>query len=180
APPTDVRTRLKGLLLDAAWPELLEQAETVMATPFGRGWLDLQRYALTACAGLGTEYETVASAIRGALRSLLQDLPGLLDMTLMDDSPPANRATRAWLASTGILGEAEAGAEAAAAAAPVAAPRTGRDPYDIGMDRVRAGQPQKGIELLMREAAQEQSARAKFMRRSQAAQIMVDAGLEAV
>jgi len=48
------------------------------------------------------------------------------------------------------------------------------------MDEVRAGQPQKGIELLMREADQEKSSRARFLRRSEAAQIMVDTGLEAV
>jgi len=48
------------------------------------------------------------------------------------------------------------------------------------MDEVRAGQPQKGIELLMREAEQEKSSRARFLRRSEAAQIMVDAGLEGV
>ena len=45
---------------------------------------------------------------------------------------------------------------------------------------VRAGQPQRGIELLMREAEQEKSARARFLRRSEAAQIMVDAGLDPV
>ena len=48
------------------------------------------------------------------------------------------------------------------------------------MDEVRGGQPQKGIELLMREAEQEKSSRARFLRRSEAAQIMVDGGLEAV
>ena len=180
APPTDVRTRLKSLLLDAAWSELLEQAETVMATPFGRGWLDLQRYVLAACGGLGSEYDTVASAVRGSLRSLLQDLPGLLDMTLMDDSPTANRETRAWLADSGILGEAADAAAAEAESRPASAPRAGRDALDIAMDRVRSGQPQKAIELLMRESAQEKSTRARFLRRSQAARIMVEAGLEAV
>ena len=48
------------------------------------------------------------------------------------------------------------------------------------MDEVRAGRPQKGIELLMREADQEQSPRARFLRRSEAAAIMVDATLEGV
>ncbi len=45
---------------------------------------------------------------------------------------------------------------------------------------MRAGQPNRGVELLMREAAQEKSERARFLRRSQAARIMVEAGLEAV
>ncbi len=48
------------------------------------------------------------------------------------------------------------------------------------MDEVRAGRPQKGIELLMREAEQEKSERARFLCRSEVAGIMVEAGLEAV
>ena len=38
----------QGMLLDSRWAELLEACEGVMGTPQGRGWLDLQRYALTA------------------------------------------------------------------------------------------------------------------------------------
>src|SRR5207342_3599499 len=75
APPTSVRTTLKGLLLDSRWPELLEACEGVMGTGQGRGWLDLQRYALTACDALGSDYFAVATAMRGALRALLTDLP---------------------------------------------------------------------------------------------------------
>jgi len=97
APATPVRTQLKSLLLDGKWDALLEACENVMATPNGRGWIDLQRYALTACERLGSEFAIVASALRGALRSLLADLPGLVDMTLMDDTPTANAETRAWL-----------------------------------------------------------------------------------
>ncbi len=97
APPTHLRAHLKGLLLDAKWPELLDAAEEVMAAPFGRGWLDLQRYELTACEQLGTEYEYVGNAIRAALGALLADLPRLPELTLMDDTPTANVETRAWL-----------------------------------------------------------------------------------
>src|SRR5262249_13990539 len=42
APPTSVRTMLKGLLLDSRWPELFEACEGVISTAQGRGWLDLQ------------------------------------------------------------------------------------------------------------------------------------------
>jgi type VI secretion system protein ImpA len=66
--------------------------------------------------------------------------------------------------------------------APVARGRasTRRDPYETAMERVRAGDTDRAIDLLMREASMEKSERAKFLRRSQAAKIMVDAGLEAV
>jgi type VI secretion system protein ImpA len=177
APSTEVRTRLRTLLLDARWPELLDLAEDVMATPSGRGWLDLQRYALGACDGLGAEYDAVRSAIRGALRGLLTDVPELPTLTLMDDSPTANTETQAWLRQEGLL-EAEPDAEPA----PSQRQRTGtrRDPFDIARERAGNGDARGAMELLMREAMQEKSARARFLRRAQAADIMVGAGLEAV
>jgi type VI secretion system protein ImpA len=108
APATAVRSRLKTALLDEKWDELLEQCEGVMAAPHGRGWLDLQRYVLTACEHLGSGYEPVASAIRGELRTLLTALPRLPEMTLMDDTPTANADTQSWLAAEGLTGDAPA------------------------------------------------------------------------
>jgi type VI secretion system protein ImpA len=176
APPTETRTRLKTLLLDEKWAELLDAAEEVMASPYGRGWLDLQRYVLTACERLGSDYAPVADALESALRSLLQDLPELADATLMDDTPTANPDTRHWLHGLGLLDAV------AAAGSGTALPRRhgGRDALERALDRVRAGEPAKAIELLMSEASQETSERARFLRRSQAAGIMVDAGMEAV
>jgi len=46
--------------------------------------------------------------------------------------------------------------------------------------RLREAQPQQAIQLLMRQASQEKSSRARFLRRSEAATIMVEGGLEAV
>lgn len=181
APPTTLRTHLKSLLLDARWPELLDAGEDVLATPHGRGWLDLQRYELTACEQLGSEFEIVSLALRAALVELLRDVPQLPDLTLMDDTPTANTETRQWLQSSGIVAAAaEAAAEGATRPAPELRPRAGGWAYERAMDEVRAGRPQKGIELLMRQADQEKSSRARFVCRAQAAGIMVDAGLEAV
>lgn len=113
APATATRSRLKALLLDGKWTELLEQAEGLMGLSAGRGWLDLQRYALTACTNLGGSYEPIAAVIRSELRALLSALPQLSRMTLMDDTPTANEETRDWLASQGLL--PVAGEEATAA-----------------------------------------------------------------
>jgi type VI secretion system protein ImpA len=104
APPTAVRARLRGLLLDERWSDLLEQCEGVLATPQGRGWLDLQRYVVTACDALGAEYDAVGAAVRGELRGLLHALPHLPEMTLMDDTPTANAETQRWLAAEGMTG----------------------------------------------------------------------------
>jgi type VI secretion system protein ImpA len=179
APPTEIRSRLKGLLLDAKWAELLEAGEDVMAQAYGRGWLDLQRYVLTACDGLGSAYEPVTAAITGALRTLLRDIPDLSLMTMMDDTATANAETREWLRARGLIGGVEEEPEELVAPAP--GRRTGgRDAYDRALDRVRAGEPQRAIELLLREAEQEKSERARFLRRAQAARVMVDAGHDPV
>jgi type VI secretion system protein ImpA len=170
APSTPTRTQLKSLLLDAKWEALLETCETVMATPQGRGWLDLQRYALTACDELGSEYQIVGAALRGALRSLLEDLPGLVDMTLMDDTPTANRETREWL--TGL------GAAAPNDQEPAVSPELprSRDPRAAALAEVRAGRTDRAIALLMREASSEKSHRGRFLLQTELASVMVDAG----
>ncbi len=171
-PPTDLRTRLRTLLLDGAWAPLLEGAEEVMATPYGRGWLDLQRYVLEACEGLGSPYDPVARAVRGALGELLRDLPGLVDQTLLDDTPTANAETRAWLVSSGLLGTGEEGG----AATPSLPLRGGRDPWTLARQRMEAGKPEEAVQLLVARAEQERSARDRFLRRTQAASIMVEMG----
>ncbi len=97
APPTATRARLKAMMLDGKWPELLEQSEVLMSAAAGRGWLDLQRYVLTACHNLGGTYDAVAAVVRSELRALLVALPQLSRMMLMDDTPAANDETREWL-----------------------------------------------------------------------------------
>jgi type VI secretion system protein ImpA len=178
APPTEVRIRLKTLLLDARWAELLEAAEEVMATPYGRGWLDLQRIVLTACENLGVGYENVAAGIRASLRTLLEALPELPEATLMDDSPTANAETLRWLLAEGFLNGA--GPALPRAGGGLAGGGRERDPRARARDIVRTETPARAIEYLMREAAQAQSTRSRFLRRVEAAEIMVEQGLDAV
>lgn len=182
APPTHVRTQLKRLLLDHAWTELLEAAETVMGTPHGRGWLDLQRYALTACDHLGSDFRFVAQALCGALRLLLAEIPSLLDMTLMDDTPTANAETQAWLRAS-VLDADAAGDHAHEVGATSGNGRSPRDAWDareLAQSEARAGRPERAIELLVRELATEKSQRGRFLRQAQLAGIMVSAGHETV
>lgn len=180
APPTRIRTHLKGLLLDGSWEALLEAAEDVMATAYGRGWLDLQRYVFTALGSLGSDYAPVEQSLRSALRSLLIDLPDLPDLTLMDDTPTANRETRAWLQEEGLMGPLsdEEQARMQASAGPVRS--AGRDVLALARERVRAGRPQRGIELLMKAADDEGSVRGRALHRAEAAAIMVEHGLAPV
>jgi type VI secretion system protein ImpA len=191
APAPASRTQLRSLMLDAKWAELLDAAETVMATPAGRGWLDVQRYALKATDELGPEYAAVGSAIRSELRALLREVPSLVDLTMMDGLPTASPDTRNWLRvefagaepdEVTIAAEADGGASGPVA---VAGGADGRDRgYDRGYDRalgeVRAGRPQKAIEMLLRELDREKSPRGRFLRQAQLTRIMVEAGFEAI
>lgn len=208
APATAIRTRLKGLLLDGKWPELLEFCETVMATPQGRGWLDLQRYALTACDKLGASYDGVARALRDELRLLLAAIPQLPEMTLMDDTPAANAETQAWLEQEHLTSEEAGAAPSASQPANDAPPspeevmevaivqeaatskhggisagprrRPQRDPFDLARSEVANGRPKQAMEILLAEIAREQSARGRFLRQTQLAYLMVESGLDTV
>ena len=219
APATAVRSRIKGLMLDGKWSDLLEQCETVMATPQGRGWLDLQRYVVTACDRLGGSYEGVATAVRSELRTLLGALPQLPEMTLMDDAPTANGETRDWLDAQ-VTGASEShgagngdGAEASTADTEISdqtdalttalaeedatsehgglrsgmrrrpnAPRvaTIADPFAMARGELAQGRPNRAIELLVAELARERSPRGRFVRQTQIAYVMVEAGLDVV
>jgi type VI secretion system protein ImpA len=122
----------------------------------------------------------VRGALKGALRSLLIDLPSLVDLTLMDDTSTANRETQVWLREEGLMGplteEELEQREGGASSAPV----LGRDVSDRARERVRAGQAEKAIEMLMHAADQEASPRGRSLRRAEAAAVMVDHGLAPV
>lgn len=231
APATAIRSRLKGLLIDGRWQELLEQGEHLMATAQGRGWLDLQRYVLTACSNLGDSYDAVAAVVRSELRALLTAIPQLPHMTLMDDTPTANGETREWLEHEGLTPDAESseadpsarasgsasdansepsddgadipsddGTEAledalaeeeatssngGLAKAPTrrlhARPgAAGRDPFTTARAELALGRPNRAIEIMVAQHARERSPRGRFVRQTQVAFLMVEAGLEAV
>src|SRR6185295_2986186 len=62
APSTELRKQLRALAQNGEWQELLNVNEAAMSSPSGRGWLDLQRYAVKASEALGKSYAAVSSA----------------------------------------------------------------------------------------------------------------------
>lgn len=187
APPTETRQDLKKLAYEADWTQVLEIAETAAGTPCGRGWLDLQRYAVRACQELG--YEAAALAIRSGLRALLADYPQLPELTLMDDTPTANAETKAWLADQVTAPQAAPQGEDLLDAAPQVeeekeeeeqAGEKAEDAYDMALAAARSGHAQEAIEILAREAAQESSGRGRFRRRVQLAQVCMGSGHNAI
>ncbi len=68
-----------------------------MALPCSRAWLDLHRFVVEACVGLGEPYNAIAVAVRSELKALLRDMPRLRRASLMDDTAAANAETQAWI-----------------------------------------------------------------------------------
>lgn len=173
APPTDLRKHLKRLSLDKKWKELLEAAESAMALPCSRAWLDLQRIVVEACEALGSDYEAIVRAIRSELKALITDFPQLLDATLMDDTSAANPETRTWL---------KALSQTPAPQAPSAEPSTQTaaddasssrwpgqptDEYAAALQALREGQERKAFEILQQDIGRRRSGRERFRRKMQ-------------
>jgi type VI secretion system protein ImpA len=192
APSTEIRMELKRLAVEGAWDQALEAAENAAGLPCGRAWLDLQRYAVTACRNTGND--TAAAAILSELKALLADIPALPQWVLADDTPAANAETLQWLKDENVLPGAEPVAPEPQPAMewyppPERTPARDEgenaepappDAFELAMDAVRSGRVEEAIGILSREAAQERSGRDRFLRRIQLAQICLASGNDAV
>ena len=192
APPTDLRQKVKRLAIAADWVNLLEACEDAMAHPCSRAWLDLQRLAVAACHNLGEDYLPIASAIQTELRALLNDLPELMEATLLDDTPAANPDTKAWLrqlssapaqtASTN--GESAADEPAhAASKSPTAAPAwltSASDAFALAKQALAAGDEDRAFAIMRSEIANQRSGRGRFRRTVQLIELAIASGKDAL
>ena len=194
-PPTELRQHIKRLAIEGKWSELLEAAENAMSLPCSRGWLDLQKFTVDACAGLGSDYSGIAIAIRSELKTLVRDVPQALGVSLLDDTPAANSETRAWLQELAAETPSpapegapapdgtSAGEGAPAAEAPVienhSTPGWHRkfvDSYDLAKEALKAGQAEKAIDTMVHEVERQLTGRGQFFRKLQLAEICIAAG----
>jgi type VI secretion system protein ImpA len=180
APTTAIRTNLKRLLGESSYAEVIELAENAMVMPCGRAWLDLQRYAVVALEYQG--YSTIAEAIKAEVKSLLRDYPDLINASLLDDTPTANRETQEWLKELLPAEPAEAQLEAGT---PVWTPsrmeRTEEqvdaqeegapDTFELAMKSAASGNSREALELLAGEIGRQNSGRGRFQRKLQLAQV---------
>jgi type VI secretion system protein ImpA len=174
APPAELRRHLRRLALDKKWEALLEAAESAMALPCSRAWLDLQRLVVEACEALGSDYEAIARAIRSELKALVTDMPQLLDAVLMDDTPTANSATRAWLKSLSQVDapqtpspESSNGTAAVGDGFISRWPGQTTDAYALALRALRDGQERKAFEIIQQDISRQRSGRDRFHRRMQ-------------
>ncbi|MBZ5604875.1 MAG: type VI secretion system protein TssA [Acidobacteriia bacterium] len=186
SPPSQVRMDLKRLAAEGNWEQLREIAEEAAGQPWGRAWLDLQRYAVWGCRYTGADM--AARAIVAELRALLADIPEIPTWTLADDTPTANAETQAWLKEEGIIGQQDSRSQPVEWTPPpaaIAANGDGAEPappdaYDLAMEAARGGRVDEAMHLLSAEIAQEQSGRARFLRRVQLAQVCLATGNEEI
>jgi type VI secretion system protein ImpA len=188
APPTEVRQQIKRLAISKRWSDLLEAGERAMSLPGSRAWLDLQRLSVAACNALGDQYSPIATAIQSELRALLNDLPELLDATLLDDTPAANPETREWLQnlSTPSLPvpptvEEEAASEARSHrnGAPTWLARA-VNPYILAKDALAAGHEEKAFAIMRVEIARQRSGRHRFRRTMEMIELSIAAGKDSI
>ena len=186
-PPTELRQQIKRLALGKKWSELLEAGELAMALPCSRAWLDLQRLSVAACTALGAEYQPIATAIQSELRALLNDLPELLDATLLDDTPAANAETKLWLHHLSTPQQPAQPAEDESAAS-VPAYQNGTptwlaqaaDAYVLAKEALAAGQEEKAFSIMRSEISRQRSGRSRFRRTMQLIELAMAAGQDAI
>jgi type VI secretion system protein ImpA len=187
APPTELRQKVKRLALGKNWNDLLDACEEAMALPCSRAWLDLQRLSVAACSALGAEYQPIATAIQSELRALLNDVPELLDATLLDDTPAANPETKAWLQhlqglqQPGVLSSDDLNSVSTAGLNGTPTWLTqAADSYALAKQALASGQEEKAFAFMRSEIARQRSGRGRFRRTMQLIELAVAAGKDAI
>lgn len=182
APPTELRQQIKKASLEPDWAAVLATAETALALPCGRGWLDLHRYAARACTELGWYYDGLRKGILAGVRGVLQDYPDLTKLTLLDDTPTANAETIQWI-DTDVLTAAGSNNGDSYSSAPVSTPASDAlgatpDAWELAQQALRSGRVRDAVEMIDRECKMERSGRGRFLRKTQLARIFIDSGNE--
>ena len=188
SPSTETRQNLKRLASESNWEELLSAAVAAAGEPCGRAWLDVHRYIWRASYEAG--HSAISASVIATLQALLKDIPELPTWSLNDDTPTANQETQRWLEEMVIPKPPEPVIIVQEAQAPEPEPvyaavhdsseepgeEAPPDVLDIAKDMIRRGQLPQAIQLLVRDAAQQPSGRARFQRRLQVAQLCFSAG----
>ena len=159
----------------------MEAAETAMAQPYGRAWLDLQRHVVNAAEQSGYAY--VAAAIRSEVRALLVDLPRLPNWEFSDETPVASAETHAWLKELATPTPPALPPAAAVFDDPGVSPSSPAEPappdsFVLAVEAAHAGRGNEAIQMLAAEIPRQQSGRARFQRKLQLAQICMMTGYE--
>src|SRR6185312_6752653 len=174
-PATEQRQNLKRLAAEENWEELLALATALAGERCGRGWLDVHRYIWNAAYQMG--YYALQASVIAAVQAVLKDIPDVPSWTMSDDTPTANPETQKWVEENVIPKPPEAAAmetEREPEAEPVYAPPVKSeaeaaepDVFEAARELMKRGKLGQAVQLLMRDATQQRSGRARFQRRLQ-------------
>ncbi len=97
-PPAEqgaLSNRLRDLQSKGDWAALLKQSEDKL--PAAVLWLDLNRYAAEALAGLGDRYQAAHDAVCQETAAFIQRLREVTQLSYADGTPFVDAETRQWL-----------------------------------------------------------------------------------
>lgn len=202
-PPPEVRVGLKERFAASDWDGVLVLTESAMLLPCGRCWLDLQRFTVQALEQKGDYFAKQAGFVQNALRTLLEELPALLDQVMIDETPVANAETRAWIDDAvlaGITLPAAVPVQQQQAPAPPPPPPVAvveeieisppdlepeeesqtapvaPDVFEEAMAAAQASRAEEALEIISRQLSSERSGRGRFRRRTQLAHLLMMGG----
>jgi type VI secretion system protein ImpA len=185
SPSSELRSRLHELSSadsgDAK--QLLEESEQALGQLEGAGWLDLQRYSLTALNFEG--HADVELACKAVLSACLRDKPDWPATLLKDGTPCASETTRSWIREQKLGTSAEPDLPLRRASEPSfpsepsvdgtgeTAAETPRepDPWEQAVALRQAGKTPEAIALLARAARQARTGRERFLRTLEQAEL---------
>ena len=201
--PAAERARLDAMLRSGKWSALVDAAESLVAAPAGRFWLDLHRLSAVALAALG--HRDAHDAVLAELAGLLRRMPELPELCARDGVPLADPETRAWLVAQRLVVDEGAsprpalapeparsdrspapGSEPAQPAAPAEAALAGAEreaPADLEAARARARaarDPAAALAHLHTFVAAARTPRERFRGRAALADLAVELGLWSV
>jgi type VI secretion system protein VasJ len=175
--PPDSLAKLEGKIAAQQWAGVLEETEGRMETSVF--WLDLHYFAYTALRGMGPEFHPASDAVATEVRTLVQRLPELPDLSFAGGMPLASEATRAWIRETVLAAPGGGGGRPSAG---LALPVEMGEPEGLAAARDEAaalaggGKIAEAVRLLEAGAARSVKARERAAWKVAVARLCADSG----
>lgn len=178
--PADTLEKLEGRIAAQQWAGVLEETESRMATSVF--WLDLHYFAYTALRGMGPDFYAASEGVAGEVRSLLQRLPDLAELSFAGGMPLANDATRSWVGDTVLAAAGSGGSAGAKSSLGLSLAAEGGEPDGLAEARLRAaalvgeGKLADAVRLFEAGSARALKARERAAWKVAVARVCADAG----
>lgn len=99
APIAQQRVFFQKLIEKADWKTIIIKGESAFCNGANHFWFDLQRYIVTACGELGSEYVELRKALLIEMALLVKRVPEIVNYTFIDGFPFCDEITKDWIVS---------------------------------------------------------------------------------